>query len=60
MKQMLYLLVFMAIVVVGIGFYRGWYVLTNEREIRSNKVGFNLTVDPDKAKSDVNHATSIK
>jgi cell division protein FtsX len=39
--------------VVGIGFYRGWFVLSsNGSATGDGKVNINLTMDPDKAKQD--------
>jgi hypothetical protein len=49
MKKMLFVLL---LCVVGIGLYRGWFALTSHGRDESNKVGVNLTVDPDKAKED--------
>ncbi len=38
---------------VGIGFYRGWFVLSSQSSQSSdNKINVNLTMDPDKAKED--------
>jgi len=44
------LLIIVAIVVAGVGFYRGWFVLSSGRHSGSNKVDVNLSVDPDKVK----------
>ena len=49
MKKVLFVLL---LCVVGIGLYRGWFVLTSHSRDESNKVDVNLTVDPDKAKED--------
>ena len=49
MKKLLFVLV---LVLVGVGFYRGWFSLSSHGRDESNKVGVNLTVDPDKAKED--------
>ncbi len=38
--------------VVGVGFYRGWFVLASQGDSESNKVGVSLTVDSDKAIDD--------
>jgi len=38
--------------VVGIGFYRGWFVLVSKDAAEGNQVDVHLTVDPDKAKDD--------
>ena len=49
MKKVLFVLL---LVVVGFGFYRGWFALSSHGRDESNKVDVNLTVDPDKAKAD--------
>jgi hypothetical protein len=46
-------LVVLVLCVVGLGFYRGWFVLSSQGgSAGDNKVDVNLTVDPDKAKQD--------
>ena len=50
MKKVLFVLV---ICLAVAGFYRGWFTLSSHGRDESNKVGINLTVDPDKAKADV-------
>ena len=52
MKNLIWLLIVLAIFVVVLGFYRGWFALSSPRDTESNKVNINLTVDPDKAKED--------
>ncbi len=52
MKSFRSLLLLIAVVVVGLGFYRGWFAVSGGREAVSHKVDLNLTVDPDKAKAD--------
>lgn len=43
-----------AILVICVGFYRGWFAFsTPAAGTGSNKVNVELTVDPDKVKSDV-------
>lgn len=56
MRKMTLLKVMLVLVlcVVGVGFYRGWFVLASHSGgNESNTVEVNLTVDPDKAKDDV-------
>lgn len=53
MKKVLFIVL---LCLVGIGFYRGWFALSSHRGGESNKVDINLTVDPDKAKADVEKA----
>jgi hypothetical protein len=52
MKKLCSLLLVLAIVVAGVGFYRGWFALSGSRHTDSNKVNINLRVDPDKVKED--------
>lgn len=52
MKRMSSLLTVLAVIVVSIGFYRGWFSVSGSREAVSHKVDVNLTVDPDKVKAD--------
>ena len=53
MKRLCTLLFIPAVIVVGLGFYRGWFTVSGSRESESHKVDVNLTVDPDKVKEDV-------
>lgn len=57
MKSLGGLVILIAILAIGVGFYRGWFVLTTERHSGSNKVDVNLTVDPDQVQADAAHAT---
>lgn len=52
MKRIVLILTSLAILVLGIGFYQGWFVLTSGGRIGSDKVDVNLAVDPDKVQSD--------
>jgi len=48
------ILIVLLLIAVGIGFYRGWMVLTSSVEgEEGNKVEVNLTLDPEKAQQDV-------
>ena len=54
MKRLVSVLIVLAIVVVGVGFYRGWFTLSSPSPAAgSNKVNVNLEADPDKMKEDV-------
>ena len=53
MRKLGSFLVVLAIVVVGVGFYRGWFSLSSGRRVESNTVDVNLTVDRDKVNEDV-------
>lgn len=52
MKSFRSLLLLIVVVVIGVGFYRGWFAVSGGREAVSHKVDLNLTVDPDKAQAD--------
>lgn len=52
MKRICSLLTVLTVIVVSIGFYRGWFSVSGGRETESNKVDVNLTVDTDKVKAD--------
>jgi len=57
-KKVLLVLVMLTFVVIGLGFYRGWFALSStDAGDESNKVNVNLTVDSDKMKED---ATAVK
>ena len=45
-------LVLLAVVIVCVGFYRGWFVLSGSNNDLSNKADINLTVDKDKLRED--------
>jgi hypothetical protein len=54
MKKLGAALTLLAILVVGLGFYRGWFTLTSPApESGSSKVNINLATDPDQMKQDV-------
>ena len=53
MKKLGAVLTVLAILVVGLGFYRGWFALSRPAsDAGSNKVNINLATDPDKMKQD--------
>ena len=53
MKRLSVVLVVIAILVIGLGFYRGWFALSGSApDAGSNKVNINLAADPDKMKQD--------
>lgn len=58
MKKFCSWVIVLVVIVVGVGFYRGWFVLSSHSpEADSSKVDVNLTVDPGKMKTD---AESVK
>ena len=52
MKRFRLLLIVLAVSVVSVGFYRGWFTVSGSREAESHKLDVNLTVDTDKVKED--------
>ena len=52
MKRLYLTLIVLAVVVVGVGFYQGWFALSSGRQAESQKVDVHLTVDPEKMKED--------
>ena len=64
MKTLSAVLIAIAILVVGLGFYRGWFALSRPApDAGSNQVNINLATDPDKMKQDAamvkNKATEL-
>jgi hypothetical protein len=58
MRRLGAVLIVLAILVVGLGFYRGWFALSRPApEAGSNKVNINLATDPDKMKQDAEMVT---
>jgi hypothetical protein len=59
MKRPSAVLLVIAILVVGLGFYRGWFALSRSApEAGNNKVNINLATDPDKMKQDAAMVTN--
>jgi hypothetical protein len=53
MKKLFAVLIVVAILVIGVGFYRGWFALSSpDSDKGSNKVNVNLTMDRDKMNAD--------
>ena len=53
MKKLSIVLFVIVLLVVGVGFYRGWFALSSgSPDAGSNKVDVNLTMDRDKIKED--------
>jgi hypothetical protein len=53
MKKLFAVLIVVAILVLGVGFYRGWFALSSpDSDKGSNKVNVNLTMDRDKMNAD--------
>ena len=58
MKKFWPVITMLAIIVVGLGFYRGWFTLTGGREAVSHNIDVKLSVDTDKIKHDAGAVTS--
>lgn len=57
MKKLFAVLTVLVLVVIGIGFYRGWFALSSsEAEKGNTKVNVNLTVDREKMREDAQAA----
>ena len=53
MRKLGAVLAVVAILVVGLGFYRGWFAFSSPApDVGSNTVNVNLATDPDKMKQD--------
>ena len=53
MNRLFAFLIVLAICVAGVGFYRGWFVVSRQSpDVESNKANINMTTDPDKFKAD--------
>ena len=57
MKKLSAVLIVLVLLVVGVGFYRGWFTLSSPAAPGSDKVNVNLTMDKGKIKED---AESVK
>lgn len=52
MKKLFAVLFVLALLVIALGFYRGWFVLSSRDADEGNKVNVNLAVDKDKMEED--------
>ena len=52
MKKLCTVMIVLAVVVVGVGFYRGWFAVSSNRHVDDHKVNVNLTVDEGKMSQD--------
>ena len=58
MKKLSAMLFVIAILVIGLGFYRGWFAVSRPAaDAGSNKVNINLEANPDKMKQDAKIVT---
>jgi hypothetical protein len=57
-KKLSAVLIAIAILVVGLGFYRGWFAFSRPvSDAGTNQVNINLATDPDKMKQDAKLVT---
>lgn len=52
MRKFCPLLIVLVVIVISLGFYRGWFAVSGSREAVSHKVDVNLSVDTEKVKAD--------
>ena len=52
MSRLFRLLAVLAIIIVSLGFYRGWFTLTGERDAEDHHLEVKLSVDTDKVEHD--------
>ena len=52
MKKLSAVLIVVAVLVVGLGFYRGWFALSRSATDAGSTVNINLATDTDKMKQD--------
>ena len=57
MKKFFIFITVIALIVIGLGFYRGWFELTGGREAASQNIDVKLSVDTDKVKHDAESVT---
>jgi hypothetical protein len=58
MKKSSAVLIAIAILVIGLGFYRGWFAVSRPAaDLGSNKVDINFEANPDKMKQDAKMVT---
>lgn len=52
MNRLAAFVIVLAIIIIGVGLYRGWFVVSSTGGSQSEKVNVNLTVDQAKMKQD--------
>ena len=52
MKRFVTILLFLIVLTVCIGFFRGWFSVSTSKELLGNKLDVNFQVDRDKMNSD--------
>jgi uncharacterized membrane protein SpoIIM required for sporulation len=54
MNRFLSIILLLIVLGVCVGFFRGWFSMTTNKELFSEKRDVQLTIDPDKMKHDAN------
>lgn len=54
MNYTLRVLLILVVIFILVGFGRGWFYVTSNQEVETDRVNVKLTIDPDKMKSDAN------
>ncbi len=57
MNRLLAILFVLVLIIVGVGFYQGWFTLSSREPEQGNQININLEIDKDKMKED---ADSLK
>lgn len=57
MKRLFWSIIVFAVCVVSLGFFRGWFSLSSNRETESHRIDVQLSVDTDKVKQDAEVVT---
>jgi hypothetical protein len=52
MRRLMSVIISLAILLIGVGFYRGWFALSSTDADPGHKTNVNLTVDEDKMRED--------
>lgn len=52
MNRLIGIIIAVAILLIGVGVYRGWFVMSSTSNSQTEKVNLNLTVDKTKMKAD--------
>lgn len=56
MRKLFSFIMVLAVVVVGLGFYLGWFGVSTTHDSTSGKTGVELTIDQNKIKADAEKA----
>jgi hypothetical protein len=56
MRNLLFVLLLLLVIVVGVGFYQGWFSFSTSSDPDTGRVGGQLSIDKEKMKSDLEKA----